>query len=268
MHSRQFPSLKQCPLCQHETQLVGSHIIPKFFGRELKKRSNSQTLVNVLNPQKNPRPQDITKAFLLCRRCELLISKVETEFRNKIMPANKSLLCPIAYGDWMLKFAVSISWRVLTYLKHAPSYSEKEVTSKNLLTFLPTLLPESHTEAENALETWRLFLLGQVGDVREYDQHFIVLSGKNFPHENGNALAFTLFQRDGIIATHTLLGQFIILGFLKHSASWEWKNTKLDPVSGLIGVPFTIPLIYAEWLAAMFAECERISVEDWKTREE
>jgi hypothetical protein len=111
-------------------------------------------------------------------------------------------------------------------------------------------------------------LLGQVGDVGEYDQHFIVLSGKNVPHENGNGLAFTLFQRDGIIATHTLLGQFIILGFLKHSASWEWKNTKLHPVSGLIGVPFTIPLIYGEWVAAMFAECERISVDDWKTRKE
>jgi hypothetical protein len=268
MNSRQFPPLKECPLCQHGTQLVESHIIPKFFGRELKKRSNSQTLVNVLNPQKNPRPQDITKTFLLCRGCELLISKVETEFRNKIMPANKSLLCPIAYGDWMLKFAVSISWRVLTYLKYAPSHSEQDVTSKKLLTSLPTLLPESHSEAEKALEAWRLFLLGQVEDVGEYDQHLVVLSGKNFPHENCNALAFTLFQQDGIIATHTLLGQFIILGFIKHSKIWEWKNTKLERASGEIGKPFAIPLSYGEWLADMFAEFERISVEDWKARKE
>ena len=182
MNSRNFPRLKECPLCQRDTQLVESHIMPKFFGRELKKRSNSQTLVYAINPQKNPRPQDLTKAFLLCRGCELLISKVETEFRNKVMPVDKSHLCPIAYGEWMLKFAVSISWQVLTYLKYAPSYSEQDVTSKNLL-------------------------------------------------------GFTLFRRDGIIATHTLLGQIIILGFIKHSESWEWKNTKLDPVFGEIGVP-------------------------------
>jgi len=123
MNSRQFPSLSQCPLCQNETQLVGSHIIPKFFGR-----------------------------------------------------------------------------------------------------------------------------------------------GKNFPHENCNTLAFTLFQQDGIIATHTLLGQFVILGFIKHSKNWEWKNTKLDRASGEIGKPFARPFIYGEWLAKMFAEFERISVEDWRAR--
>ena len=268
MNSRNFPRLEECPLCQHDTQLVESHIIPKFFGRELKKRSNSQTLVYAINPQKNPRPQDLTKAFVLCRGCELLISKVETEFRNKVMPVNKSLLCPIAYGEWMLKFAVSISWRVLTYLKYAPSYSSQDVTSKSLLSFLPTLLLESHSEAEKALETWRLFLLGQVADVGEYDQHLVVLSGKNFPHENCNALAFTLFQQDGIIATHTLLGQIIILGFIKHSESWEWKNTKLAPVFGEIGVPFVLPSIYSDWLADMFAQFESISVGDWKSRKE
>ena len=166
----------------------------------------------------------------------------------------------------MLQFAVSISWRVLTYLKYAPSYSEKEVTSKELLNFLPTLLPESYSEAENALETWRLFLLGQVRDIDEYDQHLVLLSGKNFPHENCNALAFTLFQQDGIIATHALLGQFVMLGFIKHSKNWEWKNTKLDRASGEIGKPFAIPLIYGEWLADMFEEFERISAEDWKAR--
>jgi hypothetical protein len=81
-------------------------------------------------------------------------------------------------------------------------------------------------------------------------------------------LAFTLFQQDGIIATHTLLGQVIILGFIKHSKSWEWKGTKLDRASGKIGTPFAIPLIYGEWLADMFAEFERLSVEDWKKRKE
>ena len=243
-----------------------SHVIPKFFGKEIKKRSKSQTLVNAINPQRNPKPQDITKAPLLCRMCELQISKVETAFRNNVMPANKSLLCPIPYSDWMLKFTVSISWRVLTYLKYASPYTEREITSKALLPFVAALSPEYHPEAEQALEIWRAFLLNERHDVSKYEQHVVVLGGKNFPHEYCNTLAFTFFQKDGIIATHTLLGQLIVIGFIRQSENWKWKGTKIDAVCGHIGIPFTIPLIYGRWLADMFTVFENVSLEDWKQR--
>jgi hypothetical protein len=243
-----------------------SHIIPKFFGREFKKRTHSQTLVNGINPEKNPQPQDITKVYLLCQSCEKLFSKWETEFRNKIMPANKSLLAPITYGDWMLKFAVSVSWRILAYLKYSQPYSEKDVTSKELINFFLPLSQDSHVEAEKALETWGLFLLDKRTDVAPYDQHFLLLSGKNFPNENCNALAFTIFQDDGIVATHALMAQFVILGFIKQSPEWEWKGTEIDPISGQIGLQQTIPQVYATWLAKMFEGLENVSVNDWKRR--
>ena len=266
MASKRFPPLTECALCLQKKPLLESHIIPKFFGRELKKRSNSQTLVDGVNPQKNPKPQDITKVYLLCKACEVLFSKWETDFRNKIMPANKSLLAPITYGDWMLKFAVSVSWRILAYLKYAPPYSENEVMSKELINFLLALAPDSHSEAENALETWRLFLLNKRPDVAPYNQHFLLLNGKNFPNENCNALAFTIFQDEGIVATHALMGQFIILGFIKHSSAWKWKATDINSTSGKIGVRQTIPQAYATWLAKMLEEIERVSVDDWNRR--
>ncbi len=266
MASKTFPSLTECALCLQKGPLRESHIIPKFFGRELKKRSKSQTLVDGINPQKNPKPQDIEKARLLCHQCEQLFGKWETEFRNKVMPANKSLLAPITYGDWMLKFAVSVSWRVLAYLKYAQPYSEHEVTSKELIKFFPTLVSKSHSEAEETLETWRLFLLDKRKDVTPYDQHLVLLNGKNFPYENCNALKFTILQDEGMIATHTLMLGFIILGFIRHSSAWDWEDTKIISTSGQIGVQQGIPPAYFAWLENMFAEIENASVEDWKRR--
>lgn len=266
MASKSFPSLSGCALCGQPSPLKESHIIPKFFGRELKKKSNSQTLVDGINPQKNPKPQDIAKEFLLCAQCEELFSKWEGEFRSKIIPPNQSLLAPITYQDWMMKFAVSISWRVLAYLKHAPSYDDGDVTSDKLIEFFSVLVPEAHDEAENALETWRSFLLGSKEDIAPYNQHFVMLNGRNFPHENCNAIGFTIFQDNGMIATHALIGQFIILGFIRQSRSWGWKGIEIDPISGQFGVQQTIPPAYARWLAALFAEIENVSVEDWNRR--
>jgi hypothetical protein len=165
----------------------------------------------------------------------------------------------------MLKFAVSISWRVLAYLKYAQPYSEDHLTSKDLIKFFPTLVFDSHLEAENALETWRLFLLGKRKDVTPYDQHFLLLNGRNFPNENCNALAFTIFQDEGMIATHTLIGQFIILGFIRHSPAWDWQDTRIFS-EGQIGVQQAIPRAHAAWLEKMFAEIENVSVGDWTRR--
>jgi hypothetical protein len=136
-----------------------------LFGKALKKRSGSKTLVNAINPLRNPKPQDTVKVPLLCERCESRISKVETAFRNNVIPAKKSLLCPIPYGNWMLKFAVSVSWRVLTYLKYAPAYQEGEITSSEIVPFVSPLAAEFHDDAEKALEVWREFLLDQRDDV-------------------------------------------------------------------------------------------------------
>ena len=194
MASKNFPSLNECPLCHQNLPPRESHIIPKLFGRELKKRSNSQTLIDGINPQKNPKPQDTSKEYLLCHQCEQLFSKWETRFRNKVMPTNQSLLAPIHYEDWMLKFLVSVSWRVLTYLKYAPPYAAGAGTNNALLEFVPALAPGYHKEADNALEIWRLFLLGNTASVSPFNQQLLILNGKNFPYENCDIVGFTIFK--------------------------------------------------------------------------
>ena len=264
MASKNFPSLNECPLCHRNLPLQKSHIIPKFFGKELKKRSNSQTLIDGINPQKNPNPQDTSKEFLLCHQCEQRFSKWETRFRNKVMPTNQSLLAPIHYEDWMLKFLVSVSWRVLTYLKYAPSYAAGAATNNELLEFVPALAPGYHNEAVNALEIWRLFLLGNTTSVSPFNQQLLILNGKNFPYENCNIVGFTIFQNNEIVATNAFMGQFIILGSIRDSSPSFWKGIEISSSSGQIGVHQRISVAYAAWLAKFFVEVEDITVEDWK----
>ncbi len=266
MATYSFPKLTECALCLSKSPLKESHIIPKFFGRELKKKSNSQTLVDGINPQKNPKPQDIAKEYLLCGQCESRFSNWETSFRNKVMPANKSLLVPIGYDDWMLKFAVSISWRVLAYLKYARPYKENEVSSKELITYFPALDKGFHPDAEIALETWGKFLLDPTNVISPYDQYFIVLNGNNFPHENCNLAGFTIYQSDKVVATHAFMGQFIVLGIINQTAPDLWVNTMIKSGSGQIGLQQSIPSTYASWLESYFAEIENVSIADWQRR--
>jgi hypothetical protein len=167
----------------------------------------------------------------------------------------------------MLKFAVSVSWRVLTYLKYAPAYQEEDITSSEIVPFVSPLAAEFHDDAEKALEVWRGFLLDQRDDVDQYEQHFIILGGQNSPRDKNASLSFTLFQADGMVATHTLLlGQMVILGFIRHSPRSKWKGTKLNASGGQIGVPITVPFVYWKWLSEMFAAFENVSLQHWKRR--
>jgi len=179
-------------------------------------------------------------------------------------PADKCWLAPISYGEWMLRFATSISWRVLTYLKFADPYSELESESNPLhKIFYTQLASDVHQEAEEALETWRTFILGERDDVGRFTQHILILSGRTFPHENSNAVGFTIYQKNGVAATHVLLGQFIILGFIKSSSKYTWSESEIGSGGGLINVQVTIPEVYYDWLGSYFQALEDISLAEW-----
>ena len=64
----------------------------------------------------NLRSQDGQKGHYLCDSCEQLFNSWETDFANLVFhPLNEGGAHSFNYGPWMLKFAVSVSWRVLTY---------------------------------------------------------------------------------------------------------------------------------------------------------
>ncbi len=91
-----------------------SHVLPAFVFRWAKETSITGYLRFGKSPHR--RAQDGLKVPLLCSRCEALLNLWERKFATQIFhPYNADEGLRAAYGDWMLKFCVSVSWRVLTY---------------------------------------------------------------------------------------------------------------------------------------------------------
>jgi len=104
----------RCKLCKLKcNDKIDSHIIPRYIYKWVKDTAISPYLREAVNP--NVRKQDgETKNQFLCRSCEKIFNDYETKFANKIFyPYVSSNNVDYEYEEWLLKFAVSQSWRML-----------------------------------------------------------------------------------------------------------------------------------------------------------
>lgn len=148
----------ECGLCEKKSELRNSHIIPSFVYKWLKASSGTGHIRFGGAP--NLRSPDGYKSYLLCTTCEGLIGSWETEFANSIFhPVNRGDAVNLKYGPWMLRFVVSVSWRVLTYFMREMDLSH-----------FPPVLQE---KAKTAVSYWRRFLLGEIPHPSRFEQHFI-----------------------------------------------------------------------------------------------
>jgi hypothetical protein len=148
-----------CELCLKTADLKLSHIVPKFVWRLLKNTVPGGVRTN-RNP--NQRTQDGPKSYLLCAECEQRFSEWEKLFsENLFLPLHnpEPVTQPIRYGEWAIKFAVSVSWRVLTFFERAGM--NRQFTSLQ------------HQLADDARETWRRFLLGEIENPGAFEQHLL-----------------------------------------------------------------------------------------------
>jgi hypothetical protein len=223
------PSDSVCPLCWRRAKLCLSHIIPAFAGRYLKETSATGYLRDGLNP--NLRRQDIGKQQLLCTDCEQMFSRWENDFSQKAFPiVQADDFKELEYDSWLLKFVVSIQWRILV-INHL------EVASDS---------PQFKSAIVNTLENWRLFLLGernQPGGVH----HLFVFAGA--PTKiSGRVHEKTLhyFMR-GIDATELVssreLGVYskmlrsVFYSPIVPASPTGWKNTRIHAGPGRIVSP-------------------------------
>lgn len=149
-----------CRLCERERELHESHILPSFVMRWLK-----ATSVGPIRSTDSPNRviQDVTKAYFLCGECEKRFESYETPFSAQVfIPLHgelEQIPARIEYGPWALKFAVSVSWRLLKYYSENPKFSElPEVARERLFV---------------ALRTWRAFLLDHRSDPGEFELHLL-----------------------------------------------------------------------------------------------
>lgn len=165
--------MTECKLCRKSVALRDSHAIPAFVVRWIKETSATPYLRSAVSP--NLRKQDIGTIKLLCAECELVFSKVEGAFAERIfMPYVAEVLDSAGIGrlnrtfdyqDWLLRFAISLQWRVLATrpdrVEHDHLLDEVEVI-------------------------WRDFLLGKRGDSGPWETHMVFLSSLGGALISGN----------------------------------------------------------------------------------
>jgi hypothetical protein len=222
--------LGTCRLCQLSEELQESHIIPAFAFRWLR-GPHKGYLRNTQEP--NKRVQDGLKLPFLCKQCERHSNQFETNFANELFyPLNTHGVEQARFGAWLLKFCVSISWRVLSCQKEMGHLSH----------FSPTQI----TAADHALSGWSQFLLGQMPHPERFEQHFLpfdlideetTLSSlpPNINRYLQASIDMDVAASETTAFTYVKLGKFAIIGFIDVPNAKQWIGTKVPVRGGIIG---------------------------------
>lgn len=221
----------RCLLCEEESKLRLSHVVPAFVYRWLRESSGNGHLRMSLEP--NRRVQDGPKHYWLCSKCEELFSGSETAFAGKLFhPYLEGSGKIFPYSIWLSHFCASVSWRVLRhYMQEQPLSEWKDWT------------PEEQAHVTNAEQTWREFLLGKRHNPGRYQQHMLPLDqiasfrGSFSPNINRylmRAVHMDVCRGPSSCFTYTKLGRFMILGFIYEANPTRWKGTKVHANHGLI----------------------------------
>ena len=158
--------MPSCALCRKDKRLRDSHITPAFATRWIKETSATGFIRNSIEPDR--RVQDSRKLELLCDECEQVFSNDEREFANKVFyPYTQKELSAkgvatatvkeIPYDRWLLRFILSVQWRVLI-TSDPQKWGDK-----------------FHSTLMEAQEGWRRFLLSESSTSGAGDTHIIFL---------------------------------------------------------------------------------------------
>ena len=244
--------LGTCHLCLREQDLKKSHIIPAFVFRWLKETSGTGYLRFSDDP--NRRAQDGAKQYLLCGECEQRLCKeAEEPFAKEIfLPLCREEKESAEYGSWMLKFSVSLSWRVVIFLRSRGEFSHFCDEQKAALT--------------EAMDTWRRFLLGEIPHPGEFEQHLLPLQWEISQWPGGapanlNRWAqrypeMDIVSSSDISYVYVKLPRFLFFGFIKVARPKDWIGTKLSVKKGEVGsTNYQIPEGVAQYLKDRMRIC-------------
>ncbi len=237
-------AMSNCALCLEDRPLLKSHIIPAFLIRWRKREVVVRTAGYIENASVRERlkymfgrkVQDGPKLALLCAECEARLNKFETIFSKKAFAqlagsSDKTL----TYGAWLHQFCAGLIWRCVLYC-------ERQCTE--------------FSEWQDAMEAWRLHLLGATIDCSPYELHLLTnlnagMTGQapeNLP-ENWNEFINTGFAlhlgfNDDIPVAIVKVGHLVFIGIGKPLPSPdEWTDNQVHQAGGVIGGTHTmIPL--------------------------
>lgn len=236
--------LAPCQLCSQTGKLQESHILPAFVFKWLKETSATGFIRFGQEP--NKRVQDGYKKPWLCLICEKRLNVWETQFATNLFHLlNEDGGRRVRYREWLLKFCVSVSWRVLSMIRDDA--------------WLGHFTEEQRNAANQALETWSQFLFDKVPHPGRFEQHLLPLdavedySGGDLP-ANVNRYFLRTVDVDAVRGEKTSfvyskIGKFIILGFIDVALPRQWVGTKVHVSEGVIGPGhYTLPKPFGGYL--------------------
>ena len=216
-----------CAFCLTESELRDSHVLPAFVFRWLRRRSVTGHIRNTDAP--NRRVQDGLKVPMLCGTCEAQFSKYETAFATKLFHPWHDGIAKVAYSDWLLKFAVSVSWRVLRFARGRNPGTRYTDEQNHLM--------------DEAAKRWKAFLTGVAPHPGPFEQHmliFDVIEDTTLPSlpQNINrfltgAVTLDIVGSQRSLMTFAKMGRFIIFGMIQKGPN-KWEGTKIHVKGGVI----------------------------------
>jgi len=185
---------------------------------------------------------------MLCVCCEKKLNRWETPFLTNVYHpwAGRTGPVDLAYGPWMLKFAVSVSWRALHRLRDS-------------LPEAASAIDKSTATVLNVEETWRKFLLDEVTTTGSYEQHMILFDHvedaahlDELPANISRYLTRGAEINIGCRGDHlnfifTKMGPVTLVGFVDMPNGDKWTGTKLHAERGTVGGGRTIQLSQEFW---------------------
>ncbi len=221
-----------CALCQTQECKEDSHIVPAFAYRWLKRRSLTGYIRGSREP--NLRMTDGPKPRLLCPACEDMFSVWEDRFAKEVFyPVHRDGITDLKFGydNWLSKFCVSLSWRVL---KHA-------IDEHPGLEF-----PHGHSPLlQPTLEVWRDYVLGRRPEISYHRQHLVILGHDLSLPAFVDPAELSLYFDRGIdhntvhSATDayviTKLCRILIAGTIFTKKPSDWQHTQVHIAGGKYG---------------------------------
>lgn len=210
-----------CKLCLKNKELRESHVIPDFTGKWIKNTSVTGKLRS--SDSVNKRIQDLIKVKLLCDDCESIFQKYEKYFSENIFkPFLNSYTPKFKYDENLIKFIVSLSWRMLVV-------SMPKVKWKS---------DEHKAAAEKSEKVWRDFLYKNK-DIGNYEHHLLLLRFvPDAPKVSGTTVDInwyffrsvegTIVQNIQETFTYVKIPGFVIISPLYEIQFCHSKNTKIN----------------------------------------
>jgi len=230
-------AMKKCHLCDTMATLRESHIIPDWYYRdEIRDFKHGGQFIDMSREPASKHGRAIVYP-LLCDACEQRFGNWDNAAKRFVTAGED------AYGPWMLRFATSISWRVLKYFS---------------LTRDPASLHGvSHGETQETLDCWRDFLLHEKLSRRlsRHTQHLMRV-GDDYRLRRIIGLSF---EDDG--STHFVyarFGAFGIAGIVRSTyKGWKTSKSRLYGSSGKLPAANYGPTDFLRCLVALEKEYER-----------